>query len=208
MRAIARRQVDLETINASVESQVQERTSELVASREQYRCLLETTLAIPWEFDLHLVRFSYVGPQAASILGYPVTSWLADDFLQKHVHPGDFGALHRLKRLTPGDKGEVEFRLRAADERWVWVRNIISYVEDGARPVLRGIMLDVTERKKLESELVQAQKLESVGRLAAGIAHEINTPVQFVSDSIHFVRDGTQDVFEVDHDVSGFASHR
>jgi signal transduction histidine kinase len=55
-------------------------------------------------------------------------------------------------------------------------------------------MLDVTERKKLESDLAQAQKLESVGRLASGIAHEINTPVQFVSDSIHFVRDGTQDL--------------
>ncbi len=58
-------------------------------------------------------------------------------------------------------------------------------------------MLDITERKKLELELAQAQKLESVGRLAAGIAHEINTPVQFVSDSIHFVRDGTQSLSEL-----------
>ena len=55
-------------------------------------------------------------------------------------------------------------------------------------------MLDITEHRKLESELAQAQKLESVGRLAAGIAHEINTPVQFVSDSIQFVKEGTQDL--------------
>ncbi len=48
--------------------------------------------------------------------------------------------------------------------------------------------------KKAQSELMQAQKLESVGRLASGIAHEINTPIQFVNDSIHFVRDAFHDV--------------
>ena len=60
--------------------------------------------------------------------------------------------------------------------------------------MLRGITLDVTRQKKLELELRQAQKLESVGRLAAGVAHEINTPVQFVSDSVHFVRDAMSDL--------------
>jgi two-component system NtrC family sensor kinase len=56
------------------------------------------------------------------------------------------------------------------------------------------VAVDIRERKKLELDLYQAQKLEAVGRLAAGVAHEINTPIQFVNDSIHFVRDAVKDV--------------
>ena len=55
------------------------------------------------------------------------------------------------------------------------------------------VLVDIRDRKHLEVELRQAQKLEAVGRLAAGVAHEINTPVQFVSDSIHFLKDAVAD---------------
>jgi signal transduction histidine kinase len=56
---------------------------------------------------------------------------------------------------------------------------------------------EMEHRARVEIELRQAQKLESIGRLAAGVAHEINTPVQFVNDSIQFVRDGIGELFGV-----------
>jgi PAS domain S-box-containing protein len=52
-----------------------------------------------------------------------------------------------------------------------------------------AITSDITERKFLERQLAQAQKLESIGQLAAGIAHEINTPIQYVGDNARFLRD-------------------
>lgn len=56
---------------------------------------------------------------------------------------------------------------------------------------------EMERRVQLEAELAHAQKLESVGRLAAGIAHEINTPVQFVGASLHFMREGMRDLLSL-----------
>jgi two-component system, NtrC family, sensor kinase len=68
--------------------------------------------------------------------------------------------------------------------------------EHGSVDGVIGMMTDITQLKRAQqerdrerAELAQARKLEAIGQLAAGIAHEINTPMQFISDSIHFVRD-------------------
>jgi PAS domain S-box-containing protein len=60
-----------------------------------------------------------------------------------------------------------------------------------------AILRDLTEYQKLQFELSQAQKLESIGQLAAGIAHEINTPMQFIGDNIGYLRDCVEQLFTV-----------
>jgi PAS domain S-box-containing protein len=79
-------------------------------------------------------------------------------------------------------------------ERWVTTTKIAWRDRTGAAMGTIGVSRDITDLRKLEMDLHQAQKLESIGRLAAGVAHEINTPVQFVSDSVHFVRDAVADL--------------
>jgi len=56
---------------------------------------------------------------------------------------------------------------------------------------------EISERKKHEAQLILSQKLESIGQLAAGIAHEINTPMQFIGDNTRFLRDGFNDIFKL-----------
>lgn len=56
---------------------------------------------------------------------------------------------------------------------------------------------EITHKKLLEAQLAQAQKLESIGQLAAGIAHEINTPVQFIGDNSRFLQEAFQDLAEL-----------
>lgn len=56
------------------------------------------------------------------------------------------------------------------------------------------LIRDISARKELELKLLHAQKMESVGQLAAGIAHEINTPAQFIGDNIRFLQDSVQDL--------------
>ncbi len=57
-----------------------------------------------------------------------------------------------------------------------------------------AVTQDITQKKTLERELAQAHKLESIGQLSAGIAHEINTPTQFIGDNIRFLRESFQEV--------------
>lgn len=56
---------------------------------------------------------------------------------------------------------------------------------------------DITEKKLLMDQILQSQKLEAIGQLAAGIAHEINTPIQYIGDNLRFIRSGLQDLAEL-----------
>lgn len=68
---------------------------------------------------------------------------------------------------------------------------------DGKVLGMLGVFGDITEQKRMERQLADARQLESIGRLAAGVAHEINTPMQYISDNVEFLADSTSQVFDL-----------
>jgi signal transduction histidine kinase len=194
-----RRQME-RTEKQRLEKLVSERTRELERGREQYRLVVEGTQAIPFALDVEDGHFEYIGPQGPARLGFSEDLWKGIGFLDR-LMPRDRNAAvrERIDGSTTGNF-EIETSVLTQDERRVdlrWVASCEQSDTTGQHKVLRGMMLDVTDQRRLENELAQAQKLESVGRLAAGVAHEINTPVQFVSDSVSFVREAMDDLSSI-----------
>ncbi len=190
IQQLRKKQRELAGLNQSLERRVEERTSELSSTQREYKELLETTHAIPWGMAPGSLRFTYVGPQATRLVGFEASEWLREGFLEERLHPDDTKRVKaKLLDLRDGAQTEVEMRMVVSKSREVWLRAIVSASADASGELVRrGVLIDVTARRELEAELHSAQKLESLGRLSAGIAHEINTPIQFVSDSVSFIR--------------------
>jgi signal transduction histidine kinase len=86
--------------------------------------------------------------------------------------------------------------LITAAGRHRWVRSIGEPQSAGGQVTrIIGALQDVTHLKQLEAELAQAKKLESIGQLSAGIAHEINTPTQFIGNNIGFINEASAEIF-------------
>ena len=95
--------------------------------------------------------------------------------------------------------GNHEARVQHRDGK---IQNVLinkaTYFDQQQQPAGQvSVIIDITERKSLESKLLQSQKLESVGSLAAGIAHEINTPIQFIGDNTRFLWDCFNDFMSI-----------
>jgi len=130
---------------------------------------------------------SVLGHEPSQLEGTALTDWIDD---------ADAATLRALC-AAPGTSSE-EIRMHHADgtERTCEIRATVLPADS----IWSGIVLnirDIGERKTLEMELQLAQRLESVGQLAAGIAHEINTPIQFVSDTTSFVQGAVLDLMEL-----------
>jgi two-component system NtrC family sensor kinase len=109
------------------------------------------------------------------------------------VDPDDIQLLLELCQTVESAGGELRLRHADGGVRVCEVR-AAGLVDESAWWGAVLSIQDISEKKMLELELRLAQKLESVGQLAAGIAHEINTPVQFISSSVNFVKDSFSDV--------------
>jgi len=92
------------------------------------------------------------------------------------------------------DLEEPGFDAQTGMARTVRTSKVPLRDENGEVIGIIGVGFDITERKVAEQRLAASEHLESIGRLAAGVAHEINTPIQYLNDSVYFIRDAMQDL--------------
>ncbi|HEB72607.1 MAG TPA: PAS domain S-box protein, partial [Nitrospirae bacterium] len=131
---------------------------ELRESEGRYRLIVEGTKVIAWEFDPIENIFTFVSGQAREILGYPVERWYEKDFMESHIYHEDRKSTVNFctKAFENGEDHEFEYRMVSAKGRIVWLRDIVQVVKKDGKPIsTRGVMIDITERKRAEEELLK-----------------------------------------------------
>lgn len=111
--------------------------------------------------------------------------------LLKSDHTSPLEYRHLWQTITRGEVWRGELRNKKKNGDLYWESIVISPIRAGTGEISHFLAVkeDVTDRKIAENHSQQAQKLEAIGQLAAGIAHEINTPIQFVGDNLRFIKD-------------------
>lgn len=154
------------------------RKNELEIAEEKYRSIFERSVQGIYQTTLD-GKFISANPAMAKIFGYDspdrLIEGVSDIAEQIYAHPerrDEFVNLIRSRREVKGF--EIHLKSKDGQERWVSSHGKGIFNEHGDLIIIEGILEDITERKRLEEELRQAAKMQTIGELAGGVAHDFN----------------------------------
>jgi PAS domain S-box-containing protein len=178
----------LQEYSEALEVKVQDRTREIAETKTYLENLLENANDVIYTLDLDQ-RFTYVNSKI-EVWGYRKEDLLGRPYLSL------MSRRHRGKRLRStldiGTKQayEVEIVTKEGELRNALVS--VSPLQDNSGGIVGvlGIARDITEKKRLEQQVLSSEKLASIGKLAAGVAHEINNPLGGILNCLYNLRKG------------------
>jgi len=160
-------------------------------AEERYRLVADAVGEVVWECDFASGVIEFHGPMGERF-GYPNVNVSTPDWWFSKVHPDDRDAIRSsfdaaVRGTEPG--WMAGYRLVRGDGTLAYVRDraFITRSEDGTALRATGALHDFSERHELEHRLEMADRMASVGTLAAGIAHEINNPLTYVLGNLEHV---------------------
>ncbi|MDY7226502.1 ATP-binding protein [Hyalangium rubrum] len=164
---------------------------ELRATNERFEVIQRATNDIIWDWDLVGNRVSW-SERVQDVLGYPASSQ-DSGWWYSLVHPEDRERVadsFRQAVRNGATHWSEEYRVRRANGTYARVldRGTILRTAQGIPVRILGAVMNMSEREEMRARLAQADRMASVGTLAAGVAHEINNPLAYVIANLDYVR--------------------
>ncbi|HTU64998.1 MAG TPA: ATP-binding protein [Steroidobacteraceae bacterium] len=191
---------DLDQDADSGSSQRRNLASALAHERTVLRTMIDLIPAFIYAKDAHS-RFTAANKLVANRMGVNPDDLIGKtdfDFFPREMAEKFFADEQALIQSGEAlyDLEEVAYDKTRGMNRVILTSKVPLRDADGNLTGIVGTGYDITERKAAEERMANAERHESIGRLAGGVAHEINTPIQYLSDSVKFIGEGVQELLE------------
>lgn len=191
--ALKNRRIQIEDYAKTLEKRVDERTTELLASEEKYRAVVENVPVVVYRI-LKDGTTEFVNSYLTENIGYPVEEALEDKrFWRDKIASEDPEAFNKVREtcFVKGEDCRLDHKVRAKDGRLLYfiTHSIPCKNSEGEVQWVDGFMLDITELKRLQERAIQTEEIRTLGEISARMAHEIRNPLSIAGGFARRLRD-------------------